>query len=283
MPDASQQPLADYRAVTTDLFAALRIPLQQGRGFSTADREGSLPVAIVSRSFAHRYWPNAEAIGRRVRVADGLWLTVVGVCGDVIQDWFIDRNRAAIYVPYRQAPTGTLAFMLRTSRDPAAVAAQARLAIRAVDPTQPVFDVMTMREALKERTIGLRFIAAVMAVFGGLALVLAVVGTYSVMAQFVIQRRHEIGIRIALGATPGDVLRQTVRQTGWLTLLGVGAGCLFSVLFARLIEAGLAGASPSDARIVSAVAAVLGLAALGAGYIPARRAAAVDPIVALRE
>ena len=281
--DTSQQTLADYRAVTTDLFAALRIPLHQGRAFTIADREGSQPVAIVSRSLANRSWPNGDAIGRRLRVADGPWLTVVGVCGDVIQDWFLDRNRATVYVPYPQAPTGTLTFMLRTAGDPAAVAAQARLAIRAVDPTQPVFDVMTMREALKERTTGLQFIAAVMAVFGGLALVLAVVGTYSVMAQFVTQRRHEIGIRLALGATPGDVLRQTVRQTGWLTLLGVGAGCLFSILFARLIEAGLAGASTSDARIVSAVAAILGVAALGAGYIPARRAAAVDPIVALRE
>ena len=136
--DPSKLPLADYRAVTTDLFAALRIPLHQGRGFSSVDREGSLPVAVVSRSLANRYWPNADPIGRRIRLANGPWLTVVGVCGDVIQDWFLDRNRAAVYVPYPQAPTGTLVFMLRTSRDPAAVAAQARLAIRAVDPTQPV-------------------------------------------------------------------------------------------------------------------------------------------------
>jgi putative ABC transport system permease protein len=281
--DPSLRAVADYRAVTTDLFSTLRIPILQGRAFTSADREDSQPVAIVSRSLVNRHWPDADPIGRRLRVGTGPWLTVVGVCGDVIQDWFLDRSHAAVYVPYDQSPTGNLALMLRTSGDPSSLASQARAAVRATDPTQPVFDVMTLREGLKERTTGLRFIAGVMAVFGGLALVLAVVGTYSVMAYFVTQRAHEFGIRIALGATRRDVIRLTVRQTGWLTALGLLVGTALSLLLGRAIEAGLVGSAASDVRILPIVAAVLALAAAGAGYIPARRAASVDPIVTLRE
>jgi putative ABC transport system permease protein len=281
--DPMLRPVADYRAVTADLFGTLRIPILQGRAFTPADREDSQPVAIVSRSLVNRHWPGADPVGKRLRIGTGPWLTVVGVCGDVIQDWFLDRNRAAVYVPYVQSPTGTLALMLRTAGNPSSLAAQARGAVRATDPSQPVFDVMTMREGLKERTTGLRFIAGVMAVFGGLALVLAAVGTYSVMAYFVTQRAHEFGIRIALGATRRDVMRLTARQTGWLTALGLLVGTALSLLLGRAIEAGLVGSAASDVRILPIVAAVLALAAAGAGYIPARRAASVDPIVALRE
>jgi putative ABC transport system permease protein len=281
--DPARRPEVDFRAATGDLFDVLRIPILQGRGFTPGDREDSQPIAVVNLSLARRYWSGVDPIGQRLRVGSGPWLTVIGVCGDVIQDWFLNRSRAAVYVPYSQDPTSNVALLVRTSGDPATLASQARAAVRAVDASQPVFDVMTMREALKERTVGLRFIAGVMAVFGGLALLLAIVGTYSVMAFFVTQRTHEIGIRIALGATPGDVLRLTVTQSGKLTAIGVLLGIGLSVLLARLIEAGLVGAATSDGRMIALVAGILAVAALAAGYIPARRAAAIDPIAALRE
>jgi putative ABC transport system permease protein len=283
LADPAQRPEAGFRAATSELFDVLRIPVARGRGFTSSDREGSQQVAVVSRTLAERHWPGTDPIGKRLRIASGPWLTVVGVCGDVIQDWFLAHSRAVVYVPYAQNPTSNLELVIRTSGDPAALAAQTRAAVRAVDPAQPVFDVMTLREALRDRTVGVRFVAGVMAVFGGLALLLALIGTYSVMAYFVTQRTHEIGIRIALGATPGDVLRLTVTQSGRLAAIGVLIGAALSLVLARLVEAGLVGVATSDSRMVVMVATVLALAALAAGYVPARRAASIDPIAALRE
>jgi len=204
------------------------------------------------------------------------------VCGDVIHDWFARRNYPTAYRPYAQAPTGYLSFAVRTTADPAGLAAGARAAVRAVDPGQPVFDVLTMRELLKERTLGLQYVAAVMAVFGVLALILALVGVYGVMAYFVTQRTHEIGLRIALGATRSDVLRLTVGQTVKLALIGVGLGAALVLPLGRLIVAGLVGTVLTRSRSVASVPLLLILSALAAGYIPGRRAASIDPIEALR-
>jgi putative ABC transport system permease protein len=281
-PDPANPPSVDYRTVTPDLLTVLRVPVTKGRGFTDADREDTQLVAIVSESLARTHWPNTDPIGRRIRTGTGPWLTVVGVCGDVIHDWFGRRNTPTIYRPFRQAPVGALALAVRTTGDPAALAVDVRAAIRAVDPAQPIFELRPMRETIRERTIGLRYIGAIMFVFGGLALVLAVVGVYGVMAHMVTQRTHEIGVRIALGATRRDVLTLAVGQTGRLTLIGVAVGVALSFALGRLIEAGLVGIASSDARVIAGVASVLIAAALAAGYIPARRAASIDPVVALR-
>ena len=162
------------------------------------------------------------------------------------------------------------------------LAQSARLALHAIDPDQAIFDVMTLREALAERTLGLHYVAGIMAAFGLLALVLALAGIYGVMSYIVTLQTHEIGVRMALGASARDVLRLAVGQAVRVTALGAGLGVLLSLALGRLMEAAMVGAASSDTRIVAGLAALLATATLGAGYLPARRAAAVDPIVALR-
>lgn len=281
--DPANPPSVDYRASTPDFFSALRIPIESGRGFTEADHETSQPVAIVSASLARHYWPGEDPIGRRIKPENGPWLTVVGVCGDVIHDWFNRRNYPTLYRPFRQAPTGSMAFIVRTSADPSSVASAARAAVKAIDPHQPLFDLQPLRRTLQERTVGLQYLGGIMLVFGGLALLLAVVGVYGVMAYMVTLRRHEIGVRMALGATRADVLRLTIKQTGTLTVFGVAIGVGLSLLLGRFVEAGLFGLTANDPLITGALTAILIAAALMAGYLPARRAASIDPMVALRE
>jgi putative ABC transport system permease protein len=281
-PDPANPPTVDYRVATPAIFDTLGLPIRSGRGFTEADREGAQLVAVVSESLARRYWPDQDPLGRRIRVGTGPFLTVVGVCGDVIHDWFARRNAPTLYRPLAQAPVGYMALLIRTAGDPASLAADARKAVRAVDRDQPMYDVMTLRELVYERTLGLRYVAAIMGIFGSLALLLAIVGVYGVMAYFVTQRTHEIGVRMALGATARDVVRLTVGQAAKLTAIGVGLGIVLWLALSRLIEAGLLGAADADARLTAAIAGLLVTSALAAGYIPARRAATIDPMIALR-
>ena len=278
------RPDVDYRVVTDGHFDALGIPLIQGRGFTAGDRADTQPVAIVSQAMARRYWPDKEPIGARIRFSEGEpWLTVVGVCGDVIHNWFARRNYPTAYRPFAQGPTRGMALVVRTTGDPNALAGPSRAAVRSVDSAQPVYEVASMRENVKIRTVGLQYVGGVMFAFGGLALVLAVIGIYGVMAYMVTQRTHEIGVRMALGATRRDVIRLTVRQTVSITAIGVAVGTTLAILLGRLIEAGLFGLTSTDPRLVAGLAILLALVALSAGYLPARRAATLDPSQALRQ
>jgi putative ABC transport system permease protein len=281
-PDPKDLPTVDFRAQTPEYFSTLRIPILRGRDFTAADREDAPAVAIVSQSMARKFWPNEDPVGRRMRVRNGPWLTVIGVSGDVIHDWFNRRNSPAMYVPYRQAPSDYFCIVVRTSGDPESLAAPVRRSLLGVDAQQPVFEIMTMREALKARTIGLRYLAAVMSVFAAIALLLATVGLYALIAYLVAQRRHEIGVRIALGASGGDVVRLTVGQALRLTATGAAIGLALAIALARLMQTALLGIANPDPRVFAAFAGVLIATALLAGYLPARRAAAIDPMIALR-
>ena len=282
VPDSNHLPSVDFRAATPAYLSTIGIPILRGRNFTTADREDGQPVVIVSDSMARKFWPDEDPLGRRVRLRNGPWMTIVGVSGDVIHDWFNRRNTPAFYRPFDQAPTDHLGLLIRTTGDPASLAPDARRALLGVDPAQPVFEVMTMRRALHERTIGLQYLASIMSVFAAIALLLATVGLYALITYLVAQRRHEIGVRMALGASGRDVVQLTVGQSLRLTLTGTAIGLVLSVALSRLMEAGLLGIATSDARVFAGFAAVLIATALLAGYLPARRAAAIDPIAALR-
>jgi putative ABC transport system permease protein len=280
--DPKNPPSVDFRTNSVEYFQALRIPILRGRDFTIGDREDTQPVVIVSQSMARKFWGNEDPIGGRLRAGDGPWLTVVGVSGDVIHDWFIRRNTPVMYRPLTQAPSDYLCVVVRTSGDPSVLAPDVRRALLQVDPDQPVFDVMTMRRALHERTIGLQYLAAIMTTFAAIALVLAAVGLYALITYFVAQRRHEIGVRMALGASARDVLRLTVGQALRLTIAGTAIGLILSIALGRLMQAGMLGVADLDVRVFAGFAAVLIVTALLAGYLPARRAAAIDPINALR-
>ncbi|MBW8866947.1 MAG: ABC transporter permease [Acidobacteria bacterium] len=279
--EVSKWPRVDYRVISPRYFGVLRLPLMSGRAFTTADRKGAEPVAIVSESLARKYWPSASPIGERVRIADGAWMRIVGICGDVVHDWF-DGRVPTLYRPLPQAPTDTLIFAVRTSGDPMAVVADARRALAHVDATQPVFEIMSLRQVLSERTISLQYIAAVMAAFAGLALLLSVLGLYAVMTYLVTQRVREIGVRIALGATGRDIARLTLTQAARLTAVGLAIGLLLAIALGRGMEAGLLGIVSTDLRVTAGLAIALGVTALAASYLPARRAASIDPMTALR-
>ena len=262
MADAAKRPLVDYRTVSPAYFDVLRMPMLAGRAFMTADQKGSDQVVIVSGSMARKYWPGGNAMGRRVRIGDRAWMTVVGVCGDVIHDPFDRRNAPTLYRPLAQARTDYLAFALRTPADPLALAGDVRRAIARVDATPPLFDLMPMRQVLREKTVGIQFIAGVMGTFAALALVVAVLGLYAVMTYLVALRVREIGLRMALGATPADVSRPALGQAARLTLAGVAIGLALAIALGRLMEAVLLGIISADPRQSVALAVMLAATAL---------------------
>ena len=282
VPEGTLPPGVDYRAVSASFFDVLRQPVLTGRGITPADQAGTMPVVVVSESMAKKFWPAGQAIGSQIRIGAEPWLTIVGICGDVIHDWFDARNQPTMYGSILQSPTDRLMFAIRTPGDPASLAADVRRAIRGVDPAQPMFDVLPMPRMLAEKTIGLQFVAGVMGTFGLLALLLAMVGLYAVMSYLVAQRVREIGVRVALGATAADVTRLALAQAARLTGIGLAIGVAIAIALGRVMEAGLLGVVSSDTGTPFAIALLLAVTALAASYFPARRAGAVDPISALR-
>jgi len=276
---------AERPKITPDYFRAMGIPLLRGRTFAWADNEGSLPVAIISESAARQYWPDEDAMGKRVKLEDGsapVWRQVIGIVGDVRQDSVVEAARPEVYAPLLQAPVPYMALIVRTRTPPAALTAAVRQAVMAVDKDQPLFQVETMQQVVDDSVAGRRFQMSLLAVFATIALGLAAIGIYGLMSYTVNQRTHEIGIRMALGAKRGEILHLVVRHGMMLAIVGVVLGTVGALLLTRFLSSMLYGVGANDPTTLLSVATLLiGVAAL-ASYIPARRATRVDPMVALR-
>jgi len=278
---------ASKLVVSRNYFRALGIGLTDGREFDQRDSNRSEPVVIVSRSLARRFWPGRSAVGQRIDpgFSGTGWCSIVGVVGDVKQGGLASDAPLTIYMPYEQGPSFLLSFMaiaVRTDGDPFALVNSVRTEVQSVDPEIPVFGVSSMEELISKSVSEPRFNSVLLASFAGLALLLAAVGIYGVIAYSVTQRTHEIGIRMALGAEPRRVAKRIVEEGARLALIGIALGIVLSLVLARLIANFLFGVTATDPSTFCGVSILLTLVALAACYIPARRAAKVDPMVALR-
>jgi putative ABC transport system permease protein len=287
-PSDMNLPFALWRVVSPDYFRAMGIPLLRGRYFELHDSPESTPVVLINRRFAEQYWPAEDAIGKRLKVgpadSQNAWLTVVGVVGDVRQTGLYEQ-KLEFYVPYMQERRSFMAprdLVVRTKAEPGVIAAAVRKAVWAVDKDQPVSNVRTLDEVFSAAISQERFQALMLGLFAALALVLACVGLYGVISYSVVQRTHEIGVRMALGARPVDVLRLVIRQGMLLTFAGLVLGVVAGTFVTRVLTDMLFGVTPRDKlTFVGVPVLLLGVAFL-ACYIPARRATRIDPLIALR-
>ncbi len=282
---------ADWQVVSPGYFATMGIPVQ-GRDFAPTDRLGAPGAMIVNRTLARQVWPDGDALGRRVLLggggADSVWRTVVGIVGDVRHRGLTASPRPEMFLPYAQFPAGTgdappsLHVVLRTTGDPSALASALGAAVAAIDPDVPLSGVQTMEAAMGSWAAERRLIMLLVSGFALVALVLGSVGIYGVMAHVVAQREREIGVRMALGAMPAQIVGLVVSQSAWLVGAGIVAGTVGALAVTRLLTGLLFKVRPSDPLTLLGTALVLIVAAAGATLVPALRAIRTDPAHALR-
>ncbi|MDP8983236.1 MAG: ABC transporter permease [Acidobacteriota bacterium] len=285
-PAPGEQPVCQYQLISPNYFDTLRIPMRAGRALSAADGPDNQPVAVVSERLVHRYFPGERSpIGKRFKLGlppKGEWITIVGVAADVTHSFFDHGFRPVIYLPYTQSPGRWMDVAIRTDGDPLRIASAATAAIRAVDAEQPITNINTLEKLIRLEVTGLDYVAVLMGLFGVLALVLSCVGVYGVMAYTVSEQTHDLGVRIALGASRGNVLAIVFRRGLITTLSGVAIGLALSFGMARLISSLIFGVGATDPVSFVGIPAALMAAAVIAIWIPARRAMNTDPIIALR-
>jgi putative ABC transport system permease protein len=283
-----REPSPERYVVTPGYLSAMQIDLVSGRFFSDADNASAPLVVIVSETAAERWWPHQNAVGKRMRVAGNsleqseLWRTVVGVVKDVKQNGLDAPRTTQVYVPHGQYMNGSMVLVVRTGSDPLSHAMEVRQQISALDKELAVSDIASMEQVLSGSIASRRFSTVLLGAFAALGLLLASLGVYGVVSYSVAQRTREIGIRIALGATRTDVLTLIVGHGFRLFLLGLAAGAIAALGLTRLMSSLLFGISAADPATFFCVALLLGAVAFLASYIPARRAAKVDAMVALR-
>jgi len=293
-PVSASEPLPDeeLRLISAGYFQTMGIPLLKGREFSAQDNSDAPRVAIINRAMAERYWPDMDPLGRRLAFS-GLsenkpdWIQIVGVVENVRDEGLDVAPKPEVYLPFLQplfAKTNltSMYIVLHAAVDPKSLLRTARTEILGLDREQPITSVKTMAERLEGTIAQRRFNMLMLSLFAGVALVLAAIGIYGIMSYYVSQRTHEIGTRMALGADAKDVLMLVVRQGMVLALVGLGVGLFAALALTRIITTLLYGVSPTDPLIFAGVSASLGLVALLACFVPARKATRVDPMIALR-
>jgi len=284
-PDADKAPHAQFRVITPGYLRTMRYRLVRGREFTEQERFGGADVVLVNEAFAKKNWPNVEAIGKRIIIdtpAGATQREIVGVVGDVREFGAESDIPDMMYFSAWQRPQRALSYVLRSKYDPATLANAVRAQLAAVDATIPAFAVQTMHELIDLDQQANMIMPRLLSVFGGIALLLAIVGVYGVMSYSVSQRTHEVGVRMALGAKGGDILRLVLRQGAALALVGLVVGLGLAALTTRTLSFFLLGVSAFDPAVFGGVSVALAGAAILASLVPALRAMRVDPLVALR-
>lgn len=283
--------VADSRIVTPDYFRSLGIQLLNGRDFAGTDGKQAPGVAIINQTMARRYWADENPIGKRLIIGSPeeralyggpIWREIIGVVGDVKHDTLDAATTPEIYVPHLQNPTPRMSLVVRTVGDPRNLIPLVRSAVQSIDPQQPVYNINTMEERVWRSVSTRRMITLLLVAFAAVALILAAIGIYGVISYSIIQRTHEIGIRMALGAQAGDVLKLIVGHGMMLTLIGVGFGIVAALALNRYISSLVFGVNTTDLATLASVSVLLVAVAFIACYVPARRATRISPMMALK-
>jgi putative ABC transport system permease protein len=287
-PERGQYPHPDVHVISGGYIEAMGIPLLKGRSIADTDTETSPLVGLINEKLAQRYFKDQDPIGKQFmwgRVTPGKapkWMTVVGIVADTKLYGLDNPSRFEVYVPYRQNEQQDMHVVVRSSVDPGSLTSSVREALASVDKNQPAFGIATMQKMESDAVSDRRSTLLLLSVFSGFALLLAGMGIYGVIAFSTARRTHEIGIRVALGAQRGDILRMILGECARLAFLGVGIGVVAALGLTRLMSTMLYGVGASDPLTFVAVAGILILVAFAACWLPARRAMRVDPMIALR-
>jgi predicted permease len=285
--DSERAPVAEFASISPDYLQVLQVPLLAGRNFAEADTDKSQQVVLIDRTLQRRYWPNEDPLGKQVsfggRPGQNPTFTVVGVVGDIKSDGFDAPTAPHIYLPVRQSPGYASVVFLRSAGNPEALGESIRHEVQSIDPNIPVFSVRTMDQVIARSMAERRFALQLLGIFAGVALLLAAIGIYGVMAYSFSQRTHEIGIRIALGAQRMDIFRMAVSEGMQLVAIGLVIGLLGAAALTRSVRSMLFDVSPADPITFVGISLTLAGVAFLACYVPAQRATRVDPLVALRE
>jgi len=282
-PSKGMEPEVMFNTAMPNYFETIGIPFIKGRLFNNQDQVNTPSVLIINETMARKFWPNQDPLGKQVKfVQDGTTGTVIGVVGDAKHYWLEEESRPQMYAGYSQQPGIFATVVMRTSVEPLSLAETVRQAIWKVDSDQPMWKIRTVEFLVNRSVADRKFLLALMGIFASLALLLTMIGLYGVISYLINQRTQEIGIRMALGAQAGDILRMILKQGLSMVFIGVGIGLLGAIGLTRVMSSLLFRVTAKDPMTFAAVATLLAVVAFVACYIPARRATKVDPLVALR-